>query len=67
MSHNPDDDPTLTPGVKGHVVSMQTKGARAGRPAYSVAVCECGWNNTVAWGEHEAQDRAIYAHWASVK
>ncbi len=49
--------------VKGHVVSMQTEGWSNGRPAYSVAVCECGWSNTVIWGEHEAQDRAIDAHW----
>jgi hypothetical protein len=50
-------------GLKGHVVSMQTQGWRNGRPAHSVAVCECGWSNTVSWGEHEAQDHAIHAHW----
>jgi hypothetical protein len=67
MSHDSDDNTTLTRGVKGHVVSMQTKGWRNQGPVYSLAVCECGWSNTVAWGEHEAQDRAIVAHWESVK
>lgn len=50
-------------GVKGHVVSMQSEGWRDGRPVQSVAVCECGWRNTVAWGEYAAQDHAIYSHW----
>ncbi len=71
MSHDSDDDPALLPDVKGHVVSMRTKGrarcAHGMKPAYSVAVCECGWSNTVAWGKHGAQDRAIVAHWESVK
>ncbi len=61
-----DDDLTFSHGVKGHVVSMQTQGwqlAFPTTPAYSVALCECGWSNTVRWGEHEAQDRAIHAHW----
>jgi hypothetical protein len=58
------DDAMMFPlGVKGHVVSMQTNGWVEGKPAYSLAVCECGWSNTVSWGEHEVQDRAIHAHW----
>lgn len=57
------DDPASPDGVKGHVVSMQSEGWSNGRPVQSVAVCECGWSNTVSWGGHEAQDRAISAHW----
>ncbi len=57
------DDPTFPDGVRGHVVSMQTDGWVNGRPACSVAVCECGWSATVLWGEHAALDRAINAHW----
>lgn len=59
--------PTLASGVKGHVVSMQASGWHGGKPVHSVAVCECGWSNTVAWGEYEAQDRSVHAHWASVE
>ncbi len=62
-----EDDQTFSRGVKGHVVSMQSKGWHYNqRPVHSVAVCECGWTNTVPWCEHEAQDRAIATHWESV-
>lgn len=57
------DGNSFSNGLKGHVVSMQTEGWLDGRPVHSVAVCECGWRNTAAWGEHDAQDGAIHAHW----
>jgi len=48
---------------------MQSRGPgdKHHRPAYSVAVCQCGWNNQVPWGMYGKQDEAIAAHWFAVE
>jgi hypothetical protein len=48
--------------MKGHLISMRGPG-NVPKPGTSLAVCECGWESEVPWGEYETQDRAIYAHW----
>ena len=48
----------------GHTVRMRGPGNAKTR-GMSHAICECGWENEVPWGEYEAQDKAIQAHWAA--
>lgn len=52
---------------KHHVVHMSLDHGDP-RQSFSVARCDCGWRNTVAWpGHHDEQDAAVEAHWVDVE
>lgn len=50
--------------ARTHTVSMQRDPAKGD----SLAACACGWFNRVPWGSHhDEQDRAVRAHWRSLR